>query len=191
MRSSLILLIALAVSRVAVADPAVLADRGNALMPIVLSEQASQRQRELAKELTDHLKRISGAEFRVTYGDGSSGIVLGTLEQFPVPEWREALAIRGWDGREAFGIRTSTKRVLCLGSTDEALDRAVTHLLEEIGCRWFFPNPAWHIVPKLDRVTVDLDLPERPALIHRLIWWDGYRVAPDVGPGSERAGYLR
>lgn len=186
MHPSLILLITLAVSCVAAADPAVLADRGNALMPIVVSKQASQRQHELASELAGHLERISGAEFEVTAGNASAGIVLGITEQFPMPKWREALAIRGWDGREAYGIRTSTRRVLCLGSTDEALDRAITHLLEEIGCRWFSPNPAWHIVPKLDRVTVDLDLTERPALIHRLIWWDGYRWDGQVTADFQR-----
>ena len=155
----------------AFADEAVLAEGGRARLPIVISISATDRQRELAAELAEYLREISGAAFEVTSGDGSRGIVLGTLDQFPVSEWREPLQVRGHDGLEAYGIRTSRERILTLGATDLALDRGITKLLEALGCRWFFPNAAWRVVPKSKRLAMDLDLTDRPALLSRMIWY--------------------
>ncbi|MEA3403067.1 MAG: DUF4838 domain-containing protein [Armatimonadota bacterium] len=168
----LLVLAALLGSSCAVADQAVLADGGGALMPIVLHHEATDRQRELADELAGYLQRISRAEFEVQAGGGSSGIVLGTPEQFPVPEWREELAVEGHEALEAFGIRTGPERVLLIGATDLGLDRAITRLLMELGCRWLWPSEAWHVVPQRDRLVVDLDLTDRPAMLSRVIWWD-------------------
>ncbi|MFQ5810647.1 MAG: DUF4838 domain-containing protein, partial [Armatimonadota bacterium] len=161
----------IAISHPTFPDVALLADAGQARMPIVLSEQATDRQKELAAELADYLKRISGAEFEVTTGAGKTGIVLGTIDQFRMPRWRKALAVRGHDGLEAYGIRSGSKRLLILGSTDLGLDRGITRLLETLGCRWFFPSAAWHVVPRLDRVAVNISLTDRPALLSRVIWW--------------------
>ena len=127
--------------------------------------------------MAGYLQRISGAEFELTTGDGRSGIVLGTLNDFPHAAWAEALAIHGGDGREAYGIETNGDRVLILGATDLGLDRGITRFLETLGCRWFFPHEAWHVVPELDRVAVDLDVTDRPAMLARRIWcgwgyWD-------------------
>ncbi len=157
--------------RAASGEPFVLAEGGKAPAAIVLSEQATDRQKVLAEELAKNLRRISGAEFEVVTGDGHQGIVLGTLREFPVPQWQEALKIRGHDGVEAYGIRSDAKRLLVLGATDLGLDRGITRLLETLGCRWFFPNTVWHIVPRHDRVAVDLNVTDRPALASRVIWW--------------------
>lgn len=154
------------------AEEAVIAENGRALMPVVIAETATERQRELAAELAGLLAQMCGAEFEVVTGNGSTGLVLGTPEQFPVPEWADALAIDGHDGREAFGIRTSARRVLVLGATDLGLDRGITRLLEALGCRWFFPSEAWHIIPRRNRLAVDLDVTDRPAMYSRVIWWD-------------------
>lgn len=148
-----------------------LAEGGTARTPIVLSERATDRQKELAAELADYLRQISGAEFEVATGDGRRGIVLGTLREFPLAEWEEALRVRGHDGAEAYAIRSDARRLLVLGATDLGLDRGITRLLERLGCRWFFPNKAWHIVPRHQRVSLDLDMTDRPALLSRVIWW--------------------
>ena len=174
--SSVLLLVILTTA--AAADPAVLADKGTAKLPIILSPDATDRQKELAAELAEHLKQITGAKFETTTGDGSSGIVLGTPTEFPRPAWKDALAITGGDGREAYGIETRPSRVLILGATDLGLDRGILRLLEAIGCRWFFPHEAWHVVPKVDRLSVDLNTTDRPAMLARRIWygwgyWDG------------------
>jgi hypothetical protein len=166
-----ILIAALGCLDTACAERAVVAEAGQARMPIVLAENATERQHELADELGGILQQISGAEFEIVTGNGSGGLVLGTLEQFPMPEWQEALEVRGHDAREAYGVRSEPDRLLVIGATDLGLDRGITKLLEALGCRWFFPNPAWHIIPHSDTLAVDLDLIDRPALLSRVIWW--------------------
>ncbi|MGM0487797.1 MAG: DUF4838 domain-containing protein [Planctomycetota bacterium] len=172
-------LVILAITLVPGSNPAlaetVLADQGAARMPLVLHREATEKQREIAQSFSEYLQRISGAEFEVITANGSQGIVLGTIQQFPQEDWGQALRVQGRDGIEAFRIQTTPNRVLVLGATDLGLDRAVTRMLEELGCRWFFPNEAWHVVPQRDRLGLDLNVTERPALLSRVIWWNwGY-----------------
>src|SRR3954464_10873709 len=80
-----------------------LAGNGTALQPIVISAQASDATKAVAAELADYLTQITGAKFEVQPGDGTRGIVLGTLAEFPNPALAEPLALHGpYDGREAF-----------------------------------------------------------------------------------------
>ncbi len=171
-------------------EPAVLAKRGVAALPINLSRDATDRQKELAAELAGYLERISAAEFEIKTGDGSTGIVLGTLEEFPHPAWDQALAVRQGDGREAYGIETQAGRVLILGATDLGLDRGITRFLEALGCRWFFPHETWHVVPQSDTVSIELNVTDRPAMLARRIWygwgyWDA-RAREDYEEWSRR-----
>ena len=62
-----------------------LAQNGKALLPIVISAKASASTQAVAKEMAELLKRISGATFEVKTGDGTSGIVIGNQDEFPVP----------------------------------------------------------------------------------------------------------
>lgn len=124
----------------AAAAPAKLAAAGKALLPIVIAENASPRVKDTAAELAAYLGRITGAEFTVQAGDGKSGIVLGTLAQFPDPTLSEPLEIRNtYDGKEACIIRTEEQRVLLIGVTDLGASHVAFRFLEELGCRWFFP----------------------------------------------------
>src|SRR5436190_23662708 len=84
-----------------------LAEGGKALQPIVISANASDATKAVAAELADYLGRMSGAKFEVKAGDGSRGIVLGTLAEFPDAAMNAPLEIRnGYDGREAYVIRS-------------------------------------------------------------------------------------
>jgi len=60
-----------------------LADQTRALELIVVSPTASDATKAIAKELADYLDRVTGAKFGIQTGDGSRGIVLGTLAEFP------------------------------------------------------------------------------------------------------------
>src|SRR5207302_10437711 len=83
-----------------------LATKGQALLPVVISAQASDTTRMVAAELADYLGKISGARFEVRMGAGATGVVLGTLAEFPQPELARALEIRNrFDGKEAYVIR--------------------------------------------------------------------------------------
>lgn len=155
-----------------------LAKDGEARMPIVLAAGVTNGPiRIAAEELALYLEKISGAKFEITEGDVSKGIVIGTIEQFPGLADRKtekALEIRnGFNGRESFIIRSERKRAILLGASPLGASHAVYTLLESLGCRWYFPSPAWEIVPKMETISVKLEIEERPAIPGRRIWY-GY-----------------
>lgn len=169
-----------------------LAIEGKALVPVVISPKASRETTAVAKELAGYLTRITGARFEVRTGDGSGGIVLGTLTEFPHPALVKPLAIRNvHDGKEAFAIRTEEKRLSLIGATDLGASHAAFHLLEHLGCRWFFPALEWEVVPTRRTLSVSLTVDERPRILTRRIWY-GYGSFSDKGHprgGSAAADY--
>lgn len=151
----------------------VLANNGKALFPIIVSSNASVATRGVANELATYLTKISGAPFSVTNGDGRTGIVVGSLTEFPTPELTESLAIYNtFDGREAFAIRTQEKRILLLGATDLGASHATFRFLQELGVRWLFPAKEWEVVPKLATVKFNRNITDRPSILSRNIWFE-------------------
>jgi hypothetical protein len=149
-----------------------LAQNGKALLPIVIAAQASSETKRTAEELADFLGRIAGAKFEIqTAGTlPQSGIVIGTPREYSVPELQAPLAIHGgYDGREAFAIRTSKDRVLLLGATEKAVPHAVYRFLETLGCRWLATGEHWEIVPKISDLNWNLDITDRPTVLTRVI----------------------
>jgi hypothetical protein len=158
-------------------DPAgelLLAEQGQAKLPVIIAEKASAETKKVAAELAGYLSRIAGAKFEVRSGDGTEGIVLGTLAEFPQPALAKPLEVRDtFDGKEAFAIRTEPKRLLLIGATDLGASHAAFRLLEHLGCRWFFPAREWEVIPSRPTLSVRLDETDRPALLSRRIWY-GY-----------------
>lgn len=149
-----------------------LARGGKTLLPIVISAKASDGTKAVAAELAAYLTHISGAAFAVKTGDGRTGIVLGNIGEFPVPALAPALAIfNSFDGREAYAIRTQPERLLLLGATDLGASHAAYRFLHELGCRWFFPNPNWEVVPRVPTLSFRRDITDRPAILSRSIWY--------------------
>jgi hypothetical protein len=154
-------------------QPLVLADGGRALLPVVIAASAPASTRQVAAELAAYLGRISGAAFQVESGAGDRGIVLGTLAEFPQPGLEQALAQHpGADGREAYCIRTRPGALLLIGATALGASHAAYRLLEELGCRWFFPAPEWEVVPAAGTLRFARDLDDRPAIRSRAMWFE-------------------
>jgi hypothetical protein len=154
----------------------VLADSGTARLPIVVADGAAESTQAAARELAAYLHRITGAAFAVQTGDGTRGIVVGTLAEFPDSSLQSDLEIReGRDGVEAFAIRTDAQadRLRLIGATELGASHAVFRFLEAVGCRWFFPAPEWHVVPSRPRLAVRIDESDRPKILSRRIWY-GY-----------------
>jgi hypothetical protein len=170
--------------------PFQLAANGQALAPVVVSPSASPATKAVAAELAEYLGRISGAKFEVKSGDGSNGIVLGTLREFPHPELDKPLEIRDrFDGREAFAIRTETKRVLLIGATELGASHAVFRFLELLGCRWFFPAREWEVVPSQPALSFGVNENSRPTLLARNIWYGGGLIRDVHGNDGARSKY--
>jgi hypothetical protein len=151
-----------------------LAEAGRALLPVVISAQASDATRKVAAELAQYLGKISGARFEVHSGAGTTGIVLGTLAEFPQPDLAGALEVRNrFDGKEAYAVRAEGKRLLLLGATDLGASHAAFRLLELLDCRWLFPAREWEVLPQRADLRIDVNEVDRPALLSRRIWY-GY-----------------
>ncbi|HEV7282963.1 MAG TPA: DUF4838 domain-containing protein [Pirellulaceae bacterium] len=175
------------------AAEATLAEAGESKMPVVISPKASPATRAVADELARFLGKISGATFEVSEGDGTQGIVLGTIGQFPDPSLDKPLEIRGFDGREAFVIRTEPRRVRLIGATETGASHAAFAVLESLGVRRFFQAPEWEVVPSLPTLKVALDLDDRPAILARRIWY-GYSLfehEPTSRPVQDYAAWMR
>lgn len=173
------------------AEPArvVLAENGKAALPIVISPNASDAVRETAAELAGFLGRMAGVTFEVLPGDGSRGIVLGTLADFPDASLEEPLAVRNtYDGKEAFAIRTKPNRLRLIGRTERGASHAAFRLLERLGCRWFFPSAEWEVVPSTPALSVSLDETDRPKILARRIW---YGYGPFHDRGHPRGGSVQ
>jgi hypothetical protein len=160
----------------------------------VVSPRASERTRAAARDLAHYLERITGASFVVEPGDGSRGVVVGTLSEFPDPALRKPLAVRGgFDGREAFAVRADARRLRLIGATDLGASHAVYALLESLGCRWFFQAPEWEVVPSTPTLRVSLRLDDRPAILARRIWYGGgfFEYGPQARAPRDYADWAR
>jgi len=173
-----------------------LAQNGKALMPIIISEQASAQTKAVAADMADILKRMTDATFEVKAGDGKSGIVLGNINEFPTPALDEALKIyNGYDGKEAYAIRTGAKGVLLLGATDLGANHAAYRFLHEMGCRWFFPAKVWEIIPEIKTLKFARDITDRPQILSRNMWFQagsgGHEAEEDYRMWKLRNGHAQ
>ncbi|HBL47822.1 DUF4838 domain-containing protein [Gimesia sp.] len=150
-----------------------IAENGNAKIPIVVSETASERTRKAADDLAHYLSEITGASFSVKTGNGSTGLAVGLLKEFPqqntVPEldWKN-LSIKD---REKYCIRSHKNGIYLFGITDLAVEHAVWDFLYRIGYRQYFPGSHWEVIPRQKRLQINLDVIEAPDYQNRIIWY--------------------
>ena len=151
-----------------------LSRNGVARLPIVIHPDASDAIKDVADEFREYLDRMTGASFQVRVGQGGDGIFVGTKEQFPLPKFADALAIRpNRDGVESFVIHRCGRSLYLVGATELGTSHAVFRCLERLGCRWFFPAKAWEVIPEKPALAMDFDEVSRPKIASRRIWW-GY-----------------
>ncbi len=182
LQASLIGVLLMSAAMTVAAEPARLAAGGEALMAVVLVPDASETLRVAANDLATFLGRISGAEFAVTTGDGSSGIVVGLASQFSALAQGIEFAPDDSLRREEYLLRSGADRLVLLGATEIAVEHAVWDLLYRLGYRQYFPGERWEIVPPQPDLSIDVDDFEAPAYHARRIWygsglWD-YNAEP-------------
>lgn len=169
----------------AAAPEVALAREGEARLPVVVGEDASQQVREAAAELAEYLEAISGAAFTVEPGDGTRGIAVGGAADFPALEaeaWFEDDAHPA--ASEAYRLRSHEAGVHVIGASDLGAQHAAYGLLAELGCRWYFPDPVWWVVPEQRELSIGLDVTRRPAFAWRRIWY-----GHGTHPGKIREDY--
>jgi len=158
------------------ASPCVLVSQGKAVLPIVISEMASDRTRQSAKTLADYLEKITGAKVELKIGDGANGIVVGLAKDFPAIKSPAELQSKDPTRTEDYWLQSTKSRVLVLGASDQAIEHAIWDVLYQLGHRQFFPGPTWEVIPTTKDLSIRVDRFEHPSYHARRIWY-GYGAA--------------
>jgi hypothetical protein len=124
---------------------------------------------EAADELADWLGKVTKVSFKVVSATATaptSGIcMLDASSKLAAPSDLARLKDKC---KEAFVIRSEGDGLLWItGNSIMALRHGVYSYLDQLGCRWFFPNDHWTIIPSLKSIVVKADRVEAPAFHER------------------------
>jgi hypothetical protein len=159
-----------------------LASGGTPRLNVVVGTEAEDRVRDAAQTLAQQLQRITGGEFAITTGDGTSGLAVGTAGDFPRLDLGLDFEPDQPTRREEYLLRSHPRGVWLVGATPLAVEHAVWDLLHRLGYRQFFPGPAWEVVPERADLAIEVDSLERPDFFTRRIWYGhgmwGYNNEP-------------
>jgi hypothetical protein len=159
----------------------VLVENGASRATIVIAGEASEQTRAAAQALADTIERISGARLPIVSGRDT---VAGTRVFVGRSPAVEELGVRVPSGftpqlsEEGFVVQTVGSNLVLAGNEDggyRGTIHAVYDLLEDLGCRWYFPGPYGEVLPQLDRVAIaDVERVERPSFRFRNLWYSGW-----------------
>ncbi len=141
---------------------------------------APERLGTLATELGQWLQQVTGAEFQVVKCPPLAdrpAIVLGTAADFP--DQAKRLGLRGTSPEE-IAVLSGQRRLWVLAAQDVGVGPAVYILLHELGCRWYFPHTAWHVIPRQRALRCRVNVHSQPAFRQREIWYEWGGSVPKV-----------
>ena len=144
-----------------------LAQDGQALHDVVIAPDADRRTRNAATDLVDYLNRITGSSFQLATGDGSSGIAVGTWDDFPSLDTGDLFDLDNPARADDHIVVSHGTGVYLIGASPMAAQHAVWTFLYHIGYRQFFPTETWEVVPDKPTLRVDISTFERPSFITR------------------------
>src|SRR5262245_27798769 len=102
-------------------------------------------------ELASWLEKATGEKFAVTNEAPTGIFLLRTNSPLVVASDRARLEGKG---REAFVIRSEGESNLWIvANNDTGLNHGTYFYLDQLGCRWFFPNDHWTVIPSLKSIT--------------------------------------
>lgn len=162
-------------------------------LDIVIAPAASPRTKAAAQSLADFLKRISGAGFRIVEGDGTTGLALGQVTDFPALKLDHELNAPEPARREQYLLRSHERGLYAIGATELAVEHAAWDLLYRLGYRQFFPGESWEVIPRSPSLALAVDSNEKPHYLTRRIWfgfgeWDFNTPAHAAWRARNRAG---
>lgn len=146
-----------------------LAGDGKASSVIVLPDKANKTRIILAQDLQHWLREITGVDIPIEAPPSKERtIYLGISSEYPGQAAKEKINELGPEG---FIVKSSRTGLWLLANTELGLQNAVYGFLEEVGCRWFFPNPVWTVIPKKETLAIRVSLREKPAFDSRIYFY--------------------
>lgn len=154
----------------------VIAKNGKKNAKIVLSANASAKEKAAANDLIDYLNRMTGAGFSAAdiVNDGDT---LPT-DQFYIcvggTKYGAKLGVQkptGYPQNEKLIVKRVQNFLILVGNDDAVFtgtEFAVTRFLEEMGCGWFGNGNLWTVVPEKATLSFkNLNIVETPKFINR------------------------
>ena len=158
-----------------------LVENGQPKATIVVAAEPTEQAQHAAQELQTYLERITGAELAIqSEAEAVSGArILVGRSQAVADLGVEAPSGHSYEmNEEGFVVKTIGQDLVLAGNEEwhyRGTVFAVYDLLEELGCRWFFPGPYGEVVPSMETILVpDVDREERPSFRFRNIWYSGW-----------------
>ncbi|MCS7239432.1 MAG: DUF4838 domain-containing protein [Thermoguttaceae bacterium] len=145
-----------------------IARAGKAACRIIVHADVAPAEAELAAELAKWLAQIVGDSFPVERGAVGPGIILGLWTKWAGLAPRELAPPAG---PEAYRLFSDGQRVWILANEPLGLKHGVYGFLHQLGCRWFFPDPVWTVIPRQADLVVKVDVSTAPAFAYRRIWY--------------------
>lgn len=147
----------------------VLAENGVTSYRIVISENASDTEKNAAAELAEHLKKISSAGFETVtdaVSPAEKEIVIGVTNRDA-----EINISREDYGQDGVRICTAGEKLFLTGGKERgALYSVYTFLEDYLGCRWFTEELS--VIPEADRLVIPkIDYSYVPCFRLRQTYW--------------------
>ncbi|MDR0932170.1 MAG: DUF4838 domain-containing protein [Victivallales bacterium] len=120
---------------------------------IVLPASPSATERFAAKELSRYIELITGSKVAISerMNAGQIPIYIGSAaDKTLTQKFSKAVASIEHD---AFVLEISPEKISVAGNSDRGTIYGVYQLLEELGCRWFFPGKLGEFVPDADTLS--------------------------------------
>jgi uncharacterized protein DUF4838 len=170
----LIVLVFLSVSLDRPADAVIsieLTKESKSIFSVVMGENASVRVKKAAADLAVFMAKISGADFAIRKGDGTEGIAVGLVSDFPSLPLTKELTINNPADQEAYILKSHKRGLYVIGATELAVEHAVWDLLYRLGYRQFFPGETWEVIPHQENLKIAIEVIEKPDYFTRRIWY--------------------
>jgi len=157
---------------------------------IVISSQATEKEKKAANILQNYLFKISGATLPIKRDNETiEGVIISIGKTSLLPsDIKEKLKLNEKllfidPFRDSFIIATEgTDKLFLIGHRDEGTIFAVYDFLESLGCRWFFACEAGKVIPHLPTIKIkNIDVLKYPDFAYRRHEaWGGHRTGKTV-----------
>lgn len=146
-----------------------IANGGSAQLQIVTGPNALSDVTADAQTLASKLQAITGAQFDVQTGDGSSGIAVGTTTDFNLPDLNFNPDPNDPMQGDQYVLRSHPGGIWVIGASPIGVEHGVWDLLYRIGYRQFFPAPEWEVIPSISNLSLSVNAVEKPSFTSRML----------------------
>jgi len=164
------------------AEEIYLVSEGIPVAALILPAQADDDEVLAARELQSHIEKMSGARLEIAYGTPPKRYLPLYIGAAMDPRTADDLRKRSSDAA-AFVLSAGTESISLVGNSAEGTLFAAYQLLEQLGCRWYFPGELGTIIPRSKTLSLRSgETFQTPSFPHRHL----QNISGDIVPWSRR-----